>query len=208
MKITFKKGKRAGESQNFSVSSLFIGRGDDNDISLDNDSVSQSHAEIYLENKKWYIKDCKSSNGIKINGQKISNTTELHSHDLIYIGTEVLQVEFSEYNLKQSDNKTADSAIKIRGPREKKKIPQYREEIIEEPQTENLQNNNIKNTPTTVVDPNQAQKRLIRRMISQELANKRKRLRTASIFIAVIANILILLWWLSKKGYIDISKLN
>ena len=44
--------------------SLTIGRQDDNDIILQNDTfVSRRHAKIHYEDQQWWIEDCKSTNG-------------------------------------------------------------------------------------------------------------------------------------------------
>jgi len=207
MKIIFKKGVRAGESQTFNPPGIFIGRAPDNDITFENDSVSQYHAEISQKNKKWYIKDCNSSNGIKINGKKIADITKLHSADLIYIGTEVIQVKFAEIPSPSHEDNDSDLAIKIRGPQEKKKhqdIP----EIIEEPEEVERPKSRKKNTKSAETDAKHAKRRLMHRMVNQELTKKRNRLRKISISIAIIANIAILLWWLSKKGYIDLTKID
>jgi pSer/pThr/pTyr-binding forkhead associated (FHA) protein len=53
------------------VDSLTIGRADNNDIVIDNSSVSRAHAQIIRDHKTFILKDLNSSNGIWLNGQKM-----------------------------------------------------------------------------------------------------------------------------------------
>jgi len=46
-----------------------IGRSDDNDISIDHQSLSRQHARFVLENAVWKVIDNKSANGVHINGE-------------------------------------------------------------------------------------------------------------------------------------------
>jgi pSer/pThr/pTyr-binding forkhead associated (FHA) protein len=212
IKITFKKGIKAGRSENFPPPGIFIGRAADNDIVFDNDSISQYHAEIFLKNKKWYLKDSKgSATASKINGKKIEGSTELNSRDLIYIGREVFQVEFgSEVTTTSAPlPKKEEAPIKIRGPREERK-PEDVYRVKDEPEfEEKVQRKKHPKPAKPAKKSNEsAQRRVMIRMLNQELSNKRKRLRKVSIFIAIIANIAILLWWLSQKGYIDLSRID
>lgn len=44
--------------------SLTIGRQDDNDVVLQNDTfISRHHAKIHFESEQWWIEDCESTNG-------------------------------------------------------------------------------------------------------------------------------------------------
>lgn len=52
------------------VDSLTIGRADNNDIVIDNASVSRAHAQIIRDHKTFKIKDLNSSNGIWLGGEK------------------------------------------------------------------------------------------------------------------------------------------
>lgn len=64
-----------------------IGRGQGNDIILDNSWVSRQHAMVQIEeNGTAYALDMGSSNGTKVNGQRIVTPTPLRSGDLIQIG--------------------------------------------------------------------------------------------------------------------------
>ncbi len=55
-----------------------IGRTDECDIQLASSRVSRKHARITLENDLYFLEDLGSSNGISLNGQKVSRTELLH----------------------------------------------------------------------------------------------------------------------------------
>lgn len=70
-------------------STLSIGRGPDNDIELDDLSVSVEHAVIErsgdADNIEYYIRDLQSTNGTFVNEEPVENR-RLYSRDVIRIG--------------------------------------------------------------------------------------------------------------------------
>lgn len=64
---------------------ISIGRAKDNDIVVENLSVSRNHARIRLEDGRYSLVDLNSANGSFINGNKISQA-ELANDDIISIG--------------------------------------------------------------------------------------------------------------------------
>lgn len=63
-----------------------IGRSQDNDICLLNDSISSHHAELHItRGLSFFVVDLNSTNGVFVNGEKISQQ-ELHDGDLIELG--------------------------------------------------------------------------------------------------------------------------
>ena len=64
---------------------LTMGRRDSCDIPLRYPNISGVHAELNFRNGYWYIKDCNSTNGIKINGARVQEKM-LHPKDRITIG--------------------------------------------------------------------------------------------------------------------------
>lgn len=66
-----------------------IGRAPDNDIVLDDETVSRHHARILVEpgigNPQIYIQDLASANGVLVNGQRQVRQL-LHDEDRIVIG--------------------------------------------------------------------------------------------------------------------------
>ncbi len=78
-----------GKVFNFMNTSVTIGRNSDQDIVIDDPSVSAMHAKITLDNGSWQIANLLSSNGTFVNGKKIS-VTRLNNGDRVRFG----KVEF------------------------------------------------------------------------------------------------------------------
>jgi len=80
---------------------LLIGRDNSADIIVESEEVSKSHAIIYLKKDIYYIKDLESTNGIIVNGKKVSELA-LKDGDEINIGS---------VNLKFVDEKVSERVI-------------------------------------------------------------------------------------------------
>ena len=65
---------------------ITIGRENDNDIVYDNGKVSRHHCRCYEADGRYYIEDTNSTNGVWLDGQKISRPTELLEESEILIG--------------------------------------------------------------------------------------------------------------------------
>jgi uncharacterized RDD family membrane protein YckC len=65
---------------------LSIGRDPSNDVVLPDAMVSRRHAVIEYRNSQYLIRDCNSSNGSVVNGDRVAERT-LHDGDLVAIGT-------------------------------------------------------------------------------------------------------------------------
>ncbi len=72
---------------------ITIGRGNANDLVLNDSSVSRFHAVIKLRNNSVFVADRGSTNGIILNDQKISHETELKNGDVAIVGQYQLCLE-------------------------------------------------------------------------------------------------------------------
>jgi hypothetical protein len=63
-----------------------IGRDPSNDVVLPDAMVSRRHAVIEYRGSQYYIRDCNSSNGSLVNGDRVSERS-LRDGDLVAIGT-------------------------------------------------------------------------------------------------------------------------
>jgi pSer/pThr/pTyr-binding forkhead associated (FHA) protein len=54
-------------------SSLLIGRREGCDIILEYPNVSSHHCQLEMQNGYWHIKDMRSRNGIKVNGERVDS---------------------------------------------------------------------------------------------------------------------------------------
>jgi pSer/pThr/pTyr-binding forkhead associated (FHA) protein len=79
---------------------ISIGRAKDNDIVIDNLSVSRNHARIRRQGNSYVLTDLNSSNGTFVNKVRITKT-EILDGDVIAIGKH--QIEFINKDLSESD---------------------------------------------------------------------------------------------------------
>ncbi len=79
------RGPRAGLTWLLEPGTTSIGRGADQDIFLDDVTVSRRHAEITVGEAVVSIKDAGSTNGIYVNGERLDETS-LSAGDEIIVG--------------------------------------------------------------------------------------------------------------------------
>ena len=70
-----------------------VGRGNANDLVLNDSSVSRFHAVIKLKENSIFVADRGSTNGIILNNKKISQETELKDGDTALVGSYKLRLE-------------------------------------------------------------------------------------------------------------------
>jgi hypothetical protein len=78
------------------TSGVQIGRSANNDIVIEDVSISRSHAIITLVDGKLLIQDMKSRNGISINDKKITDQAEVAAKDTVKIGSVALIIKTPE----------------------------------------------------------------------------------------------------------------
>ncbi|HEX5434148.1 MAG TPA: FHA domain-containing protein, partial [Candidatus Angelobacter sp.] len=72
---------------------ITIGRGNANDLVLNDASVSRFHAVVKLQENAVLIADRGSTNGILRNGEQISDETQLQNGDIVHVGLYELRLE-------------------------------------------------------------------------------------------------------------------
>lgn len=89
--------KKSKENINIYAPVFKIGKSEDgNDYAIsDNRAISRRHAEIHVRNNQYFIVDCNSTNGVKINGKKIKPSVEykIKRGDKIHLANEEFLVE-------------------------------------------------------------------------------------------------------------------
>jgi hypothetical protein len=75
-----------------SGSKVVLGRSRECDIVVSDPNVSRRHAELRRDNGRWSIVDLGSTNGIKVNGQRVSDAT-LREGDRVTLGVTDLTFE-------------------------------------------------------------------------------------------------------------------
>src|SRR5882724_553664 len=72
---------------------ITVGRGNANDLVLNDSSISRFHAVIKVQDNSIRIADRGSTNGIILNGKKITRETELKNNDVARLGRYELRLE-------------------------------------------------------------------------------------------------------------------
>ncbi len=108
MSITDKDGRIY--NYNILKDAITIGRGKDNDIVLDDITISRNHAKLKKANDGYVLVDLGSFNGTKVNGKSIQSTTLQHD-DLIKIGPVRLMFLTKE----KREPSVMDSVVILRG---------------------------------------------------------------------------------------------
>ena len=76
------------ETRNYTVDkpTYSIGRAPDNDLVLNEKSVSRHHALIHFKDDGYYIKDQNSMAGTRINGKKVNGEAKLQANSVLSLG--------------------------------------------------------------------------------------------------------------------------
>jgi len=68
-----------------------IGRGDENEIVLEGDSVSRRHCLVEEKNGAWWCTDQRSTNGTYVNDERVPGERKLDNGDRVKIGSTILK---------------------------------------------------------------------------------------------------------------------
>src|SRR5436309_3057222 len=88
--IVLKLGDTVLQTIVFDKDIMSVGRSRDNDVVVENLSVSRNHARIRRQNGKYVLTDLNSANGTYVNGVRVSKT-EIVDDDVISIGKHRMQ---------------------------------------------------------------------------------------------------------------------
>jgi hypothetical protein len=93
---------------------LKIGRNDDNDIVIKNQSVSRYHAIIHITDTYIIFEDLESSNGSFVNGNRVTRPTEITDRSIIKVGTELVpwKTYLSDTNIKSEEKEKIETELK------------------------------------------------------------------------------------------------
>ena len=79
-------GKSAGKEIGVPVSRFLIGRSDDCHLRPKSDSISRNHCAILTREDHVVVRDLNSRNGTFLNGERVTQDTEVDSGDQLQIG--------------------------------------------------------------------------------------------------------------------------
>jgi pSer/pThr/pTyr-binding forkhead associated (FHA) protein len=80
------RGPFSGASFQVDRAVCSIGRADDNDIRIHDDTVSLSHATLLRKAGVWFVVDLRSMNGTYVDGSRVSGERELHPGACVRLG--------------------------------------------------------------------------------------------------------------------------
>lgn len=92
--LIIENGTRAGECIRPKGAELSIGRDTGNALRLVDDGISGRHCVIRLTRRGVVVRDCKSTNGVHVNGKLIQEETRLSSGCLVEVGMVAMRFEF------------------------------------------------------------------------------------------------------------------
>lgn len=81
-----------------------IGRSGYSDVILQDAAVSRDHGVLFRREEGWFISDTGSKSGIKVNGEKIEESTKLNIGDVIQMGFSELSLEKTPQDIHPLDN--------------------------------------------------------------------------------------------------------
>lgn len=91
MKITFLNTNQ--QEMTFDNGTVTVGREEDNTIQLQSDGISRHHGKIYSDaNGDWFVEDLGSTNGIRLNGKKITAAVKLAEDDVMDFHQDKLKI--------------------------------------------------------------------------------------------------------------------
>ena len=86
-----------------------IGRHPDNQLTLNNPSVSGHHAEFVLVESEVFVRDLDSTNGTLLNGRPLTTLTGLRDGDILHFGSAMFTLQRTHQQV-TTDTITTDSA--------------------------------------------------------------------------------------------------
>jgi pSer/pThr/pTyr-binding forkhead associated (FHA) protein len=94
--LEHRSGRFQGQKLALNRAVISLGREEDNDIWLDDETSSRYHAELVWDSGQVYITDCNSLNGVLLNRRRIRGTLVVKNGDLIEIGSHRFIFEIAE----------------------------------------------------------------------------------------------------------------
>ena len=110
IRIHILRGSEKGRRLDFNKDIIYVGRSKDNDIQMNNLTVSRNHLKIMNKRGRYFIEDLNSTNGTLLNNERITKAG-LSGKDVISIGKHTLFVSVLEG--REATQGISESTIKI-----------------------------------------------------------------------------------------------
>jgi pSer/pThr/pTyr-binding forkhead associated (FHA) protein len=101
--LTIASGPVAGQTRRVDPGHKpMIGRGESSDFAVIDLRMSREHFQVLSRSGDWHVRDCQSSNGTMVNGQRVDEIT-LREGDIIEAGDTKFRVTFTDGELHVDD---------------------------------------------------------------------------------------------------------
>lgn len=94
--LEYRNGKFLGQELALKRAIISIGREEDNEVELDDDTISRYHAELAWDKGQVYATDNGSLNGVLLNGRRIRSSVLVKNGDLLEIGAHRFLVKYAQ----------------------------------------------------------------------------------------------------------------
>ncbi len=92
---------------------VVLGRGEDLDARIDDRGMSRQHARIFKVGGRFYVEDLGSTNGTRVNGEKIATQRALEDGDRIQLGeSTLLRITLADAEEAEAARKLYESAVR------------------------------------------------------------------------------------------------
>lgn len=93
-----------------------IGRKPENQVTVENASVSGRHCEVYRENEQYFVEDLGSTNGTRVNNNEVAPKTALRPKDILQVGSIEFMFDASPGEVIRDDREQTASVEVAPGP--------------------------------------------------------------------------------------------
>ncbi|MEO6887779.1 MAG: FHA domain-containing protein [Ktedonobacteraceae bacterium] len=93
--LEHRNGRFQGQRLALKRTIVTIGRGEENDIWLDDDMASRAHVELAWDQGCVYVTDCDSLNGVQVNGRRIRGSVIIAPGELLEVGSHRFLLELA-----------------------------------------------------------------------------------------------------------------
>ena len=96
IRLEVRARNRVVVSKTFSKPEIILGRNPACDIPINDETASAQHAKLSYHHNQWWLEDLNSTNGTKLNREKLSLPTVLASDDEIQCGKTKVTVSMND----------------------------------------------------------------------------------------------------------------
>lgn len=90
--LLIQRENKPPQMRHFSIPQVTLGRDPGCDCPLEDDTVSGLHARLSYHHNQWWLEDLQSTNGTRLNNEKVTTPTVIISGDEIHCGNSLLTV--------------------------------------------------------------------------------------------------------------------